>query len=38
MTGDFTIEMRVGLGLGKATVLTNDMTPEYPVLDGGVRI
>ena len=37
MTGDFTIEMRVGLGLGKATILTNDMTPEYAVLDGGMR-
>ena len=38
MTGDFTIEMRVGLGLGKATILTNDMTPDYAVLDGGMRV
>ena len=38
MTGDFTIEMRVGLGLGKATILTNDMTPEYAVLDGRMRV
>lgn len=37
MAGDFTIEMRVGFGLGKATILTNDMTPEYAVLDGGMR-
>lgn len=38
MAGDFMIEMRVGLGLGKATILTNDMTPEYAVLDGGMRV
>ena len=38
MTGDFTIEMRVGLGLGKATILTNDMTPDYAILDGRVRV
>jgi len=38
MAGDFTIEMRVGLGLGNATILTNDMTPEYAVLDGGMRV
>ena len=38
MAGDFTIEMRVGLGLGKATILTSDMTPEYARLDGGVRV
>lgn len=38
MTGDFTIEMRVGLGLGKATILTSDMTPEYATIDGGMRV
>lgn len=38
MTGDFTIVMRVGLGLGKATILTCDMTPEYAILDGGMRV
>lgn len=38
MAGDFTIEMRVGLGLGKATILTCDLTPEYAVLDGGMRV
>ena len=34
IAGDFTIEMRVGLGLGRATVLTSDLTPEYAILDG----
>jgi glutamate N-acetyltransferase/amino-acid N-acetyltransferase len=38
MAGDFSIEMRVGLGLGKATILTCDLTPEYAILDGGMRV
>ena len=34
LTGDFTVEVSVGLGLGKATILTNDLTPDYVILDG----
>ena len=34
LTGDFTVEVTVGLGLGKATILTNDLTPDYVIFDG----
>ena len=34
LTGDFTVEVTVGLGLGKATILTNDLTPDYAMMDG----
>ena len=34
LTGDFTVEVRVGLGLGKATILTSDLTPDYAIMDG----
>lgn len=34
LEGDFTVEMTVGDGPGRAAVLTNDLTPEYVVFNG----
>ncbi len=35
LSGDFAIDMQVGLGAGKAAILTNDLTPGYVTYDGG---
>ena len=34
LEGDFTVEMTVGAGPGRAVVLTNDLTPEYAIFNG----
>lgn len=34
LEGDFTVEMTVGDGPGRAVILTNDLTPEYAVFNG----
>lgn len=33
-SGDFTIDMSVGQGVGEATIVTTDLTPEYVVFNG----
>ncbi len=34
LTGDFTVEVVVGTGAGKATVITTDLTPGYVTFNG----
>ena len=34
LEGDFTVEMAVGDGPGRAVILTSDLTPEYAIFNG----
>ncbi len=34
LTGDFTVEVTVGDGLGRAEILTTDLTPDYVTFNG----